>query len=556
MSFVIMLGWAANSMALAQPLASGTIYYSRYQFPQGQPMAELWAISPDGSADQRIAVNLPEPGFPVPSKQGLHLALTSLDPAAQNQIRRDVFLFHIQSGALSKITGLRPGNIFPVPNFPASFPFHKAFSPDGSRLAILFYNFASATVPPYDSDDDGDADTLPFSSSSVIPVLYVFGADGSAKDLIHIGEFNEGLYHGGNGVDWSPQQDLLAFPIKIAVPFANSPVNGFVTALFAIEPVQDAMNVGRARRLTSPAGRISSIFEPPSVTWQNDFQPAFSPNGQQVAYVRLQSIISGALRQLSTPSLRIVNTDGSNDREVIRLKVGDYVTHLSWSPDGNLLVFDLGKQAVIQGIPADLPVTETLELYLVKTDGTGLRKLHNAPAAFPTWSPVGQPANLIPIVRRTTPQAVIAGSAGFTLTVSGSNFAPAAAVYWNEMPLPTTFISETQLDAVVPREKVALPGTVIVAVVEPNSGVRSRTSVTFTIERAARLTIRATVAANQTVRVMTLFWPITGDFFLEETESLSASWREVQVAPITSGNEKLVPIVIGSGQRFYRLSLR
>ena len=48
------------------------------------------------------------------------------------------------------------------------------------------------------------------------------------------------------------------------------------------------------------------------------------------------------------------------------------------------------------------------------------------------------------------PRAASAGSPGFTLTVNGSGFISVSEVNFNHIPVTTTFVSDTQLDAEIP----------------------------------------------------------------------------------------------------------
>ncbi len=62
------------------------------------------------------------------------------------------------------------------------------------------------------------------------------------------------------------------------------------------------------------------------------------------------------------------------------------------------------------------------------------------------------------------PAFVTAGNPNFTLTVNGSGFTPSSGIQWNLGPLATTFVSSTQLTAVVPANFVATPQVVAVIV--------------------------------------------------------------------------------------------
>jgi hypothetical protein len=79
---------------------------------------------------------------------------------------------------------------------------------------------------------------------------------------------------------------------------------------------------------------------------------------------------------------------------------------------------------------------------------------------------------------------VVEGSASFTLTVNGSNFVPTSVVKWNGTTLTTTFISSSQLSAVVPAANLADEGSVAVTVVSPPPGGGTAGPVPFTITDA------------------------------------------------------------------------
>jgi len=70
-----------------------------------------------------------------------------------------------------------------------------------------------------------------------------------------------------------------------------------------------------------------------------------------------------------------------------------------------------------------------------------------------------------------SPASWPAGGAGFTLTATGSGFVTGANVLWNGTALTTTFVSNTQLTAVVPAANVATAATVQVVVQIPGSAV-------------------------------------------------------------------------------------
>ena len=75
---------------------------------------------------------------------------------------------------------------------------------------------------------------------------------------------------------------------------------------------------------------------------------------------------------------------------------------------------------------------------------------------------IARPAPIpIPNINGVSPASVAPGSAGFTLTVNGSNFIHAgvnSVVYWNTTALVTTYVGRNQLTAAVPAGLVATAG--------------------------------------------------------------------------------------------------
>jgi hypothetical protein len=76
----------------------------------------------------------------------------------------------------------------------------------------------------------------------------------------------------------------------------------------------------------------------------------------------------------------------------------------------------------------------------------------------------------IPRITSIAPETIQAGSAGFTLTVNGNNYVSASVVRFNGNPLPTTFVSATQLTAQVSAADIANPGNAVITVFNPAPG--------------------------------------------------------------------------------------
>ena len=74
-----------------------------------------------------------------------------------------------------------------------------------------------------------------------------------------------------------------------------------------------------------------------------------------------------------------------------------------------------------------------------------------------------------------------AGNPGYTTTYNGSGFVPGSVVLWDGNPLATTYLSPTQLQAVIPAALIATPRSVMIAVSNAAEGGPVSAPVTLTI---------------------------------------------------------------------------
>ncbi len=112
--------------------------------------------------------------------------------------------------------------------------------------------------------------------------------------------------------------------------------------------------------------------------------------------------------------------------------------------------------------------TQPREL-LLATNGRGI------------WHGSVDAANPTPAISSLTPGTITAGTAGFTLTVSGSGFVTSSVVNWNGTALSTVFSSTTQLQAQVPASMLVQGTTVPVTVTSPTPGGGTSSTQTFTV---------------------------------------------------------------------------
>ena len=134
---------------------------------------------------------------------------------------------------------------------------------------------------------------------------------------------------------------------------------------------------------------------------------------------------------------------------------------------------------------------------------------------------------------------VVAGSTGFTLTVTGSNFVTSSKIVWNGTALAVTYGSKTSLSAAIPATYVAKAGTVSVSVMNPAPGGGSSAAFTFTITNPVpTLTSVSPIAAYHGGTAFTL--TVTGTNFVSTS---SVKWNGIALATTYSSSTKVTALV-------------
>jgi hypothetical protein len=107
----------------------------------------------------------------------------------------------------------------------------------------------------------------------------------------------------------------------------------------------------------------------------------------------------------------------------------------------------------------------------------------------------GPEPNPVPAIATISPTTAVRGGPSFTLTVNGSNLIPTSTVQWNGQSRPTTFLSNTKLQAQIPLDDISVAGTDAVTVFNPAPGGGTSNSASFNIPC---LLATATPASTQT----------------------------------------------------------
>ena len=355
--------------------ASAQITYTRLHRNGAIKVHEMRA---DGSRDRVLDLPWTKTGFPTWSQDGSQLAVSAFRLGNVPSRTWNVFAIFRRTGVVRKLTDYRD-QLDPVNNaFSYTFPWYKAFSRNGARLATFSL---TQTGGPGDEGGGGVVD---------VPVLEIHSLTTAANPiLVHVDKTRNGRHHGGDGVDWAPTQAILAAPLQSSAPLQSGGGDGETTAIFLIPPVQTAVQKGLARRVTAPRANYNASTGLYST--EHDYHPKFSPNGVGLVYVRSfqsHNLLSSLDPNLNIQSLRIRNLNTGADREVRRFPQGTYITTVDWSPDGNRLVFDLAQQATSPVGPLQQGRPETNQIYVINADGTGLTQLRGNGNGTPSWRKV------------------------------------------------------------------------------------------------------------------------------------------------------------------------
>lgn len=124
------------------------------------------------------------------------------------------------------------------------------------------------------------------------------------------------------------------------------------------------------------------------------------------------------------------------------------------------------------------------------------------PVAVTNPSPGGGTSNAVdfvvnnpaPTISAISPDVIAAGATDTTVTVSGTNFLPTSTASLNGVLLATSFISSTELNAIVPASSLAQPATTHLTVTNPLPGGGTSSAQPLTVTAIGSLVIMATPA--------------------------------------------------------------
>ncbi|MDN5864602.1 MAG: hypothetical protein L0I62_05235 [Gammaproteobacteria bacterium] len=147
--------------------------------------------------------------------------------------------------------------------------------------------------------------------------------------------------------------------------------------------------------------------------------------------------------------------------------------------------------------------------------------------------------NPLPSLTGLAPSSAVAGSTGFTLRVNGTDFIPSSVVQWNNRPLATTYISATEVEAVVPASALSSAGTINVTAKTPLPGGGTSNPAAFTVNNPVPV-IESLSPASAMAGDDELTLDITGSGF---TTASVVYWDGYALATTLQSAEKLSAVV-------------
>ena len=242
---------------------------------------------------------------------------------------------------------------------------HKALA---LTTAILAVGASLTLTAPAEATHPGDNGRIAFQREDEDGFTQVWTAN---PDLSAPEQLTDGDAYSG-WVAWSPDGSRIAFDSNGSDPDRTDDV--FVNDVFTMRP--DGTDV---RKVTD------------SVGFSGD--PAFSPNGALIAFDSNRGVVSGHPGWWSSQpdlSVYVIRPDGTGMARVTTPPAGSSDTEPRFSPDGSKLLFTrfrgVGSHAETQRFKGD-----SSAIFTVNLDGTGLRRITawGLDAGQADWSPDG-----------------------------------------------------------------------------------------------------------------------------------------------------------------------
>ncbi len=347
----------ALSLQLASSGLAAELFFSATVGNPSQPDFRVFRAS--GGNVTQVPLNLDQPTFPSLSPDGNLLIVSSPDPAQPFEASQDLFAFDLRNGQRRKLWDNVTQSL-PDGGFLFATPLWSATSSSGQRVA--FVNQTSGTSGGNDPVSGGVRQLRVIRATDGFEVGLAEIGNGSQLDLFQ-SEFV--------GISWQPGTDFFATPAYVNV------TNNLGQSLLAVGLVlygptgPPGQPYVRSQILTLP----TVVVDPNSGVnvYSNHAYPAFSPNGQQLAFFR----ITFPLANLAAPAqadLIVISTATGNGQVIASFAPGSFPVGVSWRNNASL-VFSLGTQAQAGGIFAPFADPSSAQVFTIPATGGTLGQI-------------------------------------------------------------------------------------------------------------------------------------------------------------------------------------
>ena len=334
----LMSVWLTASMVVmpwCSEASGGAIAFSRG--------SAIFTVDADGANLRKVAgPPAIRGGMPVWAPDGRVMALrTNHDPGVEPYPNLEVYLVALATGDASNLTN--------HPNDDAA----PAWSPDGERIA-----FASTRDSQWPRENRPDIYTMRVDGSDVRRLTTYDGRDMTPA--------------------WSPDGQHIAFATG-----RDSPDPFFVDNIEIY--IMDADGANKRRVTQTPHNH-------------DDFEPAWSPDGSQLAF-SAQDDITGR-------DIYVINVDGSGRRRLTTHFASD--TAPAWSPDGTQIAFQSTRDGPGDDGPAGI--------FVMDADGTNIRRLTRSAEGdwWPDWFDADFATPVSPLGKRAVLWGRVKGAAALS----------------------------------------------------------------------------------------------------------------------------------------------
>jgi CSLREA domain-containing protein len=280
-------------------------------------------------------------------------------------------------------------------------------------------------------------------------------------------------------------------------------------SLYAINYIGDSITVF-GRNPDSGALTLKQNIGSASIASLNGvFRMTFSPDGNFAYTASYDSDSVTVLRRNpldGTLSHVASYNDGGSDSIGQTIDGLDAASAVATDPNGQYLFVTGFLDDSVSVFETDLKTGLLIYVETIKRDGSGQPPLdgsrdvlvapngrHVYASGYNDDRVVFLPfANPTPVAQSVSPASTIAGSGDTTISIFGQNFSKGSVVRWNgSLSLATTFISSSELQAVIPAAELSAAASRGLQVITPPPGGGGSSSLTFTIGAAATPTTPA-----------------------------------------------------------------